>query len=246
MTVSIITPTRDRPVAFAICERYIRRAAETFGGSVQWIIADDGDEKVKPSLPFAQHLALPPPPTPVASLPTNLDAGLQVATGDVVLVMEDDDWYAPGYIDFMVRSLLEPYTLVGERRARYYNVRDRRYFRTNTMKHASLARTGFARSVIPAARRACAAALAEKSVFIDLILWGAQPHAGIRDEAVVTRLFDEVHLSVGMKALPGRGGLGSQHGFASTWTPDRDLSILRSWIGNDAAAYEAFHDPRST
>ena len=101
--VSMILTTRDRPdffpVALACCrhQTYAHR---------ELIVIDDGDRyPVDAALIAAEggRLVRTEPGTPIGS---KLNAGIDVAGGYLCLVIDDDDWYGPGYIATMVARLL--------------------------------------------------------------------------------------------------------------------------------------------
>lgn len=218
--LTLLTPTGARPEAWAICERLMAR--QDYAGPVRWVIVDDG--------PVAQPVAFQragwalevvrPQPYWQAGQNTqarNLTAGLSVIPDDArVVVVEDDDWYSPEYLSD-VAKWLDRHPLVGESHARYYNVATGRGQQLNNARHASLCSTAMRDEGVRAFRKAVAAA----ERFIDMRLWRLCPG----------RLYRTRHV-VGIKGLPGRGGIGCGH--------DRAFGSpmpLRDWIGEDAALY---------
>ena len=218
--LTLLTATGARPEAWAICERLMAR--QTYAGQVRWVIVDDG--------PVAQPVAFQregwtleavrPMPRWEAGQNTqarNLAAGLEVIGADEsVVIVEDDDYYAPGYLADMAKWL-ERRPLVGEMRARYYNITTGKGREMGNVRHASLCSTGVRADGL----RAFRAAVAKADKFIDLTLWRSMPG----------RLYSTRHV-VGIKGMPGRGGIGSGHmyGFGQPMN-------LRDWIGEDAALY---------
>lgn len=218
--LTLLTATGARPESWAICEQLMAR--QTYAGPVRWVIVDDG--------PVAQPVAFQregwtlevvrPQPYWEAGQNTqarNLAAGLDVIDSDEsVVVWEDDDYYAPGYLADMAKWL-ERRPLVGEMRARYYNITTGKGREMGNVRHASLCSTG----VRAEGLRAFRAAVAKADKFIDLTLWRSMPG----------RLYSTRHV-VGIKGMPGRGGIGSGHmyGFGQPMN-------LRDWIGEDAALY---------
>ena len=218
--LTLLTATGARPEAWAICEQLMAR--QTYAGPVRWVIVDDG--------PVVQPVALQregwtleavrPMPRWEAGQNTqarNLAAGLEVIGADEsVVIVEDDDYYAPGYLADMAKWL-ERRPLVGEMRARYYNITTGKGREMGNVRHASLCSTG----VMAEGLRAFRAAVAKADKFIDLTLWRSMPG----------RLYSTRHV-VGIKGMPGRGGIGSGHmyGFGQPMN-------LRDWIGEDAALY---------
>lgn len=237
-SIVLITPTRDRPEAFRLCERWIAR--QTVRDHVEWIVVDDGDEPITPTM---GQIYLRRDPSPgVCTLPRNLHAGLDVAyamSPDAVLIIEDDDWYAANYVEFMATKLAWA-RLTGENHRRYYHLPTRGYLRSYEWKHASLACTGFRREVIPKAMRACKDARVANSPFVDMFLWDVLPQhmlaaKHIRDEEErlgnAMKTFANRRLSIGIKGVPGRGGLGDGHDASKYEHFDKNGRILREWVG---------------
>lgn len=229
-SVTIITPTGDRPQALQLLAEYIGR--QTFAGPLQWVIVDDGRTPFQPAI-HRQNLEVTyhrrhEPGVPGGSLNRNLIVGLRLAKHDKIVVMEDDDWYAPTYLDAYA-ELLDHHSLVGESRARYYNVRDRAWYLPGNTQHASLAQTAFRRELIPLIDDCCR----QGTPFIDLHIW--------RRPVADKHLFHNHGLCVGIKGMPGRRGLGQGgHQTGSRYTRDPQLKRLRAWIGNDVDRYSEF------
>lgn len=224
--ITIITPTGDRPEALRNLADYVAR--QTFAGPVQWVIVDDGRVPFRPSinrpnLELTYHRR-DESGVPGGSLNRNLIVGLRLARHDKLVVMEDDDWYAPTYLD-VYAELLDHHPLVGESRARYYNVRDRAWYLPGNTAHASLAQTGFRRELIPMIDDCCR----QGTPFIDLHIW---------KRPVDKHLIHNNGLCVGLKGMPGRRGLGQGgHQTGRRYTRDPHLQQLRKWIGSDVDRY---------
>jgi hypothetical protein len=146
---------------------------------------------------------------------------------DRVLIIEDDDYYAPQYLETMV-ARLDTADLVAEAPTHYYHVRERKHMDCKNRIHGSLFQTGMRRSVLPKLHYLCTQA----SYFLDLGLFCA-----IRNRV----LFPLSNTSLGMKGLPGRNGIGMGHFVrGSAWLPDPSLTWLRGRIGEDAECYENY------
>ena len=234
--VSIITPTGGRPLAFSLCEQYLRR--QTYAGRLQWIIVDDCIPSIPEikSRPGWEISVINPSPSWSPSdntLARNLRAALQEAHYDTVLIMEDDDWYAPEYIyEVFKRIHQDPaFLIVGCQESRYYHITSGKYRVFSHMQTSSLCHTGLRYEAVNQLYNACA----EEAIHIDRYFWDRfkRFHKGF-----LTR-----PLCVGIKGLPGRPGLGMGHYPEDTegWqVDDSDQSVLRSWIGNDAIKYAGF------
>lgn len=85
---------------------------------------------------------------------------------DKILPIEDDDYYAPGYVLEMT-TLLDRADLAGFEEDAYYYVLNRKARRMHNKGYASLAASGFNRSVLPFLRECCNTG----DVFIDRNLW---------------------------------------------------------------------------
>lgn len=228
--ISLITPTSDRPAAFRLCERWMRGALERLPGvDVEWIVADDGRVPVECTL-GQRHLRLPPASRPAASFRRNLQAALQQAARSKIVFIEDDDWYAPNYLVRMSEWLDGPARIVGEARAKYYNIRTRRYLRCHNRAHASLCQTGIARSLVP---HLIGLLRRRSTAFVDIELWRWSAAARIP-----RLLWPNTQHSVGIKGLPGKQGIGIGHRLDRHCAVDDEGRVLRHWLGNDATIYE--------
>jgi len=224
--LTLLTATGARPAAWALCERWMAR--QDYAGPVRWIIVDDGPEPqpvtfrregwqlvlVRPSPHWA-----PGQNTQARNLLKGLAA---VDPADNLVIIEDDDWYAPDWLT-TVAAELQHAELVGEQRARYYNVQQRRGRQLVNTGHASLCSTAMRGSALQDFADACRS----RPKFIDLELW-RRP----RDR----RLFGG-HRVVGIKGLPGRGGIGMGHDAGFKGEPDPTGALLRDWIGEDSEVY---------
>ena len=234
--ISIITPTRDRAAAFALCVRWMRR--QKYDGLVQWIVVDDGDAPavLQPIGSWTIDYARRSPSSDVCTLQDNLLEALQRVDAPKILIMEDDEWYSPEYVAQM-SSALDWADLVGEKNARYYNVGSRRWHQAEGGTGASLCRTGLCSPLLGALADCAKASKASGDVAVDLRLWHDQARAGV---ALPCR-----GLSVAIKGMPGRGGLGKNHRWDAFSNRDPNLQVLSRWVGApDAQLYAPFLDPQ--
>lgn len=230
--ISLITPTGGRPEAFALLERYIR--AQTYTGPLEWIVVDDGEQPTRTTcgqkvIRRKPYWSKGDPPT----LAANLYLGFEAASGEKLLVIEDDECYLPNYLNKMAAAL-NGHALAGQAPARYFNVQTRQYRVLTNAMHASLCQTGMCRELADAfmVDLACA-----KSPFLDIPLWRKYGTAGLaRDE------FDVVS----MKSMPGRPGIGAGHRAAgAAWTRDLDCKVLQTWIGERYLSYLRYYQPHA-
>jgi predicted SAM-dependent methyltransferase len=244
MTVTVITPTGDRPECISMLRNWMSNQTRQ---PDQWIIVDDGQAPMTMTGNVQYLRREPQPDDPPHTLGINLKAVLPHVTGTVILIMEDDEYYAPEYIATMAAKL-ENYEVVGIGRSKYYHLPRGQFIRHMNMDHASLAQTGFRRSFLPEF-----AALLNGNPWIDIEIWkkiggikGIRPVAepgNLSGEKVINDrgyLFDDGDtdcLYVGMKGLPGRAGIGVGHRNAGEYVPDTpDHTILRQWC-RDAEVY---------
>jgi len=270
--VTLITTTRDRPEAFALCAHWMSR--QTFRGQVQWVVVDDGDQPVETS--HLERAATWPgwtvkhlrrePSAAACTLQDNLIAAVRSVEGPKVLIVEDDDYYSPLYLEEMIWRLNST-DLVGEMHAKYYNVRDRRWESAENTYHACLCRTGFKANLLNQLEAAARKSKTEGDPYVDLRLWKvsqqaqpvtptnenmwhnpAMPQPIARQPLVVSRtvglpgaiagkLFSRRGLSVGIKGMPGRGGLGNGHAAGALKNADPGWEKLIEWLGSDAHMY---------
>lgn len=225
--MQVLTPTGARPEAWALCMRWMAR--QTYTGPVRWVIVDDGatPQEVPPARPGWTIEVLRPQPYWMPGQNTqlrNLRAGLDLIDDrEPLVVVEDDDHFAPGWLD-QVHSELHHGDIVGQRLCRKYSLATQRARELVHPFRASLCATGLRGPGITRLRRI----VRQGPRLIDGVLW--RPGLG--------RLFDGCFV-VGMKCLPGRAGIDSGHRPRFGEIADHDGSLLRRWIGDeDARAYQ--------
>lgn len=228
MRLSIVTPTRDRPEAFALCERWIARQTRP---PEEWIVVDDGDTPARPTLGQV-HARLEPGKSGAQSFADNVRKGLEIASGDLIAVIEDDDFYPRGHLEDLVARLARA-DLAGSVWQPYYNLK-RRVWKLYHNRGASLCQTGLRRSLLSLFFLVIDEAKTENSFGIDGKLWAAAKRVGLALDN------HDALASIGIKGLPGLEGLGVGHRPTNDWTPDPDGAKLREWVGDDAGAYEPF------
>jgi hypothetical protein len=237
--ITAITPTGDRPLAFRLCREWMANQTQR---PDQWIIVDDG--KVPMEVPVAMRMnpsiqyvrREPRPDDPPHTLDLNLKAALPHIAGDKILIIEDDEYYAPGYVEEMARRL-DQAEVVGICRSKYYHLPTGGYQQVGNVGHASLAQTGFRSSFLQIFGSLIQNG--DNSKWPDDKLWRhVQATAGTRDK-ITSMLFvdDQTPLYVGMKGLPGRGGIGAGHKTSMYHATDKDRSQLKAWIPRDYRVY---------
>jgi len=225
--LSLITCTGGRPQAFALLETWMRR--QTFDMShVQWIVVDDCEA---PTMTTAGQIVIRPQPIwrpgGPHTLSRNILAGLEVATANKILFLEDDEAYLPGYIARMADDL-DADSLVGQIPGRYYNAATRQWRVYPNARHASLCQTGIRREEVERFMRICST----DNVGLDLRLW----------QGSTSNRLIHAHDVVSIKGMPGRPGIGIGHRPMHGWTNDPEMDKLREWLGGPywASLYATF------
>lgn len=231
MRLTILTCTCDRPQAFALCEKWM--GAQTRQPE-QWIVMDDSVEPV--TITQGQQHYHCPDFRGRGSMAKKLRWALEnnIIEGDALILIEDDDRYAPAYLAWCEEQLAR-FDLIGEGRNLYYNVQHRWWFDHGNISHASLCATACTRAAFPQLLKESAG----DDPFIDSRLW--KNYRGKK------QVFDPVklgrRLTIGIKAMPGTKGYGSGHDKDSGWAiRDPNLTKLRELIGPDAESYAIFYE----
>ena len=224
----LITPTGGRVEGMELLAQYLD--AQTYKGPATFLVVDDCDPATPlPDSRFAVEVLRPSwrwqkgDNTQCQSMALALD---QVGDNDTVLIIEDDDAYLQNHIEATLHEL-ETVELVGEKVARYYNVYTRRHQTMSQSNHATLASTGMRGNALKLLREICD----RPTRSIDINLW---------HEFHGPKSLTENANVVGIKGLPGRGGIGIGHkaGFGQ---PDM-TNTLRQWLGARSENYTKFGD----
>jgi hypothetical protein len=221
--LTLITATGCRPRQFALLERMM--LAQDFTGSVVWIIVDDGALAQPVIFERENWSTIVMRPEPFwkgeNTQARNLSAGLVACDdGRPIAIIEDDDFYAPSWLS-TVAAWLQTHDLVGEKQARYYNVPRCLYRNMSNSEHASLCSTALKGSAVTLLRD-----LAEQAHdYIDIELWKYEGAKALHD----------TRLTVGIKGLPGRNGIGWGHAPGFAGSLDSRGEVLRAWVGEDFA-----------
>jgi glycosyltransferase involved in cell wall biosynthesis len=227
MRISVITPTADQPLGMALAEQYMARQTVQ---PHEWIVADDGTQHARLTM-RQTHLRLPRRYDGGRSLASNILEALPEVTGDVILIWEHDDWYAPDHIETCLRTL-KHHLATGSLGQRYYNV-PLRLYASLTNKGSALCNTALQSSAMDYLKDAALRVLDSGGIGVDRLFWDSLP-AGAGN-------VHHYNTVVGIKGLPGRKGLGIGHrprqGFSRRWRRDPDFSLLQAWVGADAARY---------
>lgn len=229
-TITAITPTGDRPLAFALCTQWM--AHQTVKPD-QWIVVDDGRVPMTPP-PGATYIRREPKPDdPKHTLNLNIQTALPYIRGSKIVIIEDDEYYAPRYIEVMAEKL-NSYEVVGIQRAKYYHLPSGSYAQLGNTINASLAQTAFLASYLGQIRWFCEHP--DPVHYMDMRIW-----LTCLPECRGYLFDDQENLYVGMKGLPGRIGIGAGHKTETYCQQDRhkdrDRAVLKRWIPKDYRVY---------
>lgn len=234
--ILLITPTGGRPKQIELCTKWMKH--QTYIGEVIWVIVDDC---IPTTTDFIKEdfrtnwkiIKLYPKPEWHEGQNTqarNLLAGIQAVKlykPTFTFIIEDDDYYKPCYLTEMMKKCKSSFNIIGERFTVYYNVVLKGWRRNGNRDHASLFQTAFNLEGLEALEKACT----KNSKFIDLLLFrNLVPRSRIN-------LFEGLDLAIGVKGLPGRPGIGIGHKQKFLIEPDKDMSMLKKWMGNDYMYY---------
>lgn len=220
--LTLITPTGDRPEAFALCERWISR--QRYQGEIQWIVVDDGHTPTKCTM---GQLYIQREPMDGHTLCANLREAIPHIRGDRLLIIEDDEYYGPDYLSVMTAQLQHA-DFVGERASKYYFVRERKWIQYPAWHHVALCRIGMQSAVYMDLKRAVGDS---DHPSVDQRLWNYW--TGSRRVWMDER--GDMRLGVGMKGLPGRE-CGVKIAPINA-NDDKDGTQLRLMLGGDWKSY---------
>lgn len=227
--IFVLTPTGGRPEAFSVLTEWVnRQTLKEFA----WLIIDDCEPatpapwvregivmvKLKPKWVWQ-----PGQNTQAANLTKLLTF---VPEGAKVIVMEDDDWYAPNYLEKMATAL-DSCELAGVIPALYYNLKTGKIRDMGNKAHASLSATAMTGDALEYFRHLCKIGASR----IDMKLWQREPNEKawlIREEGVPP--------TIGIKGGKGRPGIGIGHR-----TDAGEVAELSEFVGAQDAALIVSH-----
>ena len=174
MLVSCITPTAGRREFWPGCVRHF--LAQDWP-ELEWVIIDNGEDTMHNLLPddsrglfLGRKLTYVRLPGPRLSHGALMNVAMAHATGEMAIVWDDDDWYAPDRVRKQAQPLVDrpEIDIVGTGRIYYYIYGTRRAFLyRNLTSRAWLAAPAFRRSVWEANK-------------FDDVLQGPTPSSGTR------------------------------------------------------------------
>lgn len=230
MKLTALTCTCDRPEAFALCEKYVRR--QTWRPD-QWLVLDDGTVPANCTM-GQQHIHNPEwrgRESMVKKVLHAIEGGL--ITGDCLMFVEDDDAFKPEWFAW-VMDKLRRYDMAGQGSAFYYHVGKRWWSDCKNIRHASLCQTAVTRELFEPIVNICREF---SSPFFDTRLWTIECNKFLHLPKPSERLL------VGIKGMPGLRGYSGEHKQNIPPNVNIDPAMLKLWelIGADAAAYLPFY-----
>lgn len=225
--ITLITATGGRPEAFKLCESYMRK--QTYKGPIQWIVVDDCTPRISCTMKQEYYRGPKEWAEGINTQRLNLDAALTKVKGDYVFIIEDDDYYAPEYLETYTH-FLKSVAAVGEAKSKYFNVKVPGHKIMPNLKHASLAQTAFRKELLPLFNKA----VNSGELYIDIKFWKL-----LSEQEIPFALLTNKNLCIGIKGLPGRGGISPGH-TSRDFMYDPDFKVLKSWIGNSSTQYVEF------
>lgn len=208
--IALITPTGARPKQIQLAAEWMRK--QTYKGEVLWVLVDDAVPITTDFIPVDfrenwQIIRCYPRPkwehgqnTQKRNLLVAVNVIEKYDNIEYIFIIEDDDYYTPDYIDTMI-SKLKGHVAAGQINTVYFNIG------SGTMKifpnkaHSSLFQTAIHFSQLPMLKRILTN---DAGKFIDIRLWKELQNSKIN-------LFNGDNLSIGIKGLPGRAGIGIGH-----------------------------------
>lgn len=230
--LSLITPTRGRPQAFKLLERWISR--QTYDCPIEWVVPVDGEFT---GYSFTMHQRLVRPREPLTRphrFLDNMESGLNLCGGDIIAFIDDDDYYHPSYLETLLHAFDDPTVdVAGFAPSTYYQVTTQKWRCMGNRKHCSLGQTAIRRRVLPEVMKIIDAG----HVLIDMKLWYLP---GLCKKVLVNSRPDGRLYHLGMKCMPGAKGISSGHAADVPGQPDPEGKQLRAFLGDDAVAYREF------
>lgn len=234
--VTVVTCTGWRPEAFKLCERHMRSQTYPYD-RIRWIVVSDDDPKT-PTPTTMNQIYIPGPliwqegyNTQRFNMTAGLDKAKEFSDFDHLLIWEDDDFYKNDYISEMVK-LLGITDVAGEGAAKYYNLRQKCSTIVQNYAHTSLCQLGIRRKAFPILEKA----LHSGEIYFDTTFWSLLH----QHPEITSLLFVNRNLSIAIKGLPGRTGIGMGHRNLGGWDSDPFGIKLQEWLGHDWRLYEPY------
>ncbi len=213
--ITLLTATNNRAKQFSYVQDCIKK--QTYKGPLQWIVASTtGFEGY--SFECNQLLLTGWSKPGRCDMNANLLAACLMAHGDSIFIIEDDDYYSPGYLDYML-ARLEEVPLLGLLPYHCYHLPSNTWELVNS-NYSPLASTAFRLEVMPTFQQCLGTGKKE----VDQMLWVHWSKTLKRRSGFDTNLWHHIGLKHGE-------GLGAFQHELSYHDPDRTL--LSRWVGGN-------------
>lgn len=225
---AVLTPTGDRQKLFNQCQKYLLRQTIL---PKQWLVIDDGYKKLNKLSANIDYYARERTEEG-HTLRFNILHALDKIKYDKVIIMEDDDWYHPEYLEFMLNGLQDT-DLFGYGCGIYYHVKLHCYVIFKNHHNAAFCATGFTSQVFDKLKEVCFNP--ETNWSVDIQIWRKY----INKKQIIPTDKNNIYV-LGMKGLPSRRP-GLTHSHKETghpWTQDPDYEFLYKTIGDDIDFYQ--------
>ena len=234
--IALITPTGGRKEQIALCEKWMQN--QTYAGKVLWVIVDDGrlkttgniKEDFKEDWTIVKVYPKPKWKKGENTQARNLQAGLDVVKDFLgityVFIIEDDDYYAPNYLEEMEKRFVNGKAL-GQEYSTYYHIGFKKVSKLHNTTHSSLFETAFCSKLIPAFEHCL-----DNKKLIDMVFWHHIP----KSKRILFKV--EKVISIGIKGGYGRKGITRSHTIELGEIYSLPFT-LKELIGEDAKYYLA-------
>jgi hypothetical protein len=241
--VAIITPTRNRLESFRLLEQwYLRQTIHQTSHEVDWLVAWDGDGECPCTL-NQTLFRLDPTQWGNRSIQQNIMRLMHEALHanyDKIVVMEDDDWYHPTYLQRQVDAL-DRAEIVGFGPTYNYNLRYRKLEIRGSPKGTCFGKTGF----VPRTAEMLFHNIAQKVAIFDIRTWNTYGtlrwlQENVADEGPYPLMVFSPKLMPGDINATAGGRHAKGNGLGE---PDYELEAFRHLIGPDFSYYEEYLPP---
>jgi hypothetical protein len=226
--LDIITPSGDRPLQFSLCVEWMKK--QTFTGKVNWIIADDSiaSHYETPKMPdnwSVTHLKINRLTLPTFSTQSdNILKALENVKNDKIVMVEDDDYYHPSWLETCDKNL-NNCDIFGRTRVIFYNISNKTFWDKQYNNGLNpMCQTSFKSTLIPKFKDICS----KNTELLDHLLWGL-----VEDSKKIFLSNNKIEYVIGIKGLSGRGGMSRKHTMIFN-NPDPDYYYLKKFIGENA------------
>jgi len=232
-SIAIITPTGDRPEMLAILKGCVERQSIR---PSSWVVVDDGavpSSRIVSDLPYVKYVRRERTEKGHTLKWQMLEALRHVET-DVVVIMEDDDWYGADYLKNTLDAMAD---------AELFGWKDRVYYHLQSATCRKLATSGWAIWALTAFRKSVYKKIMDilpsvKGHNVDVYIWKYTDAVKRTARQLIKHKRDWFYLGI-KGCFVGRPGLTKAHRHLSFRIDDAENRILNRIIGNDKDKYYA-------